>query len=189
MALINNLSTLGSVPLASVSNLEDVLGEVASRMDREEDVLFLFLTSHGSEQHVFSVEFGPLNLNDLTPEGLKRVLDDSGIKWRVIVISACYSGGFIEALKDDFTLVMTAARADRTSFGCSNENDFTYFGRAYFDEQLRRQRSFINAFYDARDAVQSWEDAEDLPSSLPQIHVGAGIAPKLDALEARLNGQ
>ena len=65
------------------------------------------------------------------------MLDDAGIRNRVIVVSSCYSGTFVDALRDDDTLVMTASAKDRNSFGCSNEADFTYFGKAYFDEALR----------------------------------------------------
>ncbi len=188
VALINNLSTLETVPLASVGNLKDVLGEMASRMDVEEDILFLFLTSHGSSKHVFSVDFWPLGLNDLRPDELRRILDGSGIKWRVVVVSACYSGGFIEALEDDFTLVMTAARKDRTSFGCGSLSDFTYFGKAYFDEALRSHSSFIEGFYAARESILEREQREDLSLSYPQIQIGPAIEARLKDLETRLRG-
>ncbi len=188
VGLINNLSTLETVPLASLSNLEDVLGEMASRMDVEEDILFLFLTSHGSRKHVFSVDFGPLGLNSLTPEKLRELLDGSGIKWRVVVVSACYSGGFIDSLKDDFTLVMTAARKDRTSFGCGSLSEFTYFGKAYFDEALRSHSSFIEAFHAARQSIFEREQKEDLSLSYPQIQIGPAIEARLKDLETRLHG-
>lgn len=186
VALINNLSTLEEVPLASLGNLQDVLDEMGSRMDVEEDVLLLFLTSHGSKTHEFSVDFWPLGLNDLTPEILREILDGSGIKWRVIVVSACYSGGFIDALKDDFTLVMTAAREDKTSFGCGSLSEFTYFGKAYFDEALREQRSFVEGFYSARQSIFERERKDGLSHSLPQIWIGSAIETKLNDLEARL---
>ena len=44
-------------------------------------------------------------------------------------------------------MVITAARADRTSFGCADENDFTYFGRAFFNEALPASGSFFEAFH------------------------------------------
>ncbi|WP_084683783.1 C13 family peptidase [Psychromonas hadalis] len=52
----------------------------------------------------------------------------SKIKWKVIVVSACYSGIYIETLADEYTLVMTASNAEQPSFGCSNSANFTYFG-------------------------------------------------------------
>ena len=73
--------------------------------------------------------------NDLRAAELRSILDAAGIGWRVIVISACYSGSFVDELRSDRTLVITASRADRNSFGCSNEADMTYFGRALIDER------------------------------------------------------
>ena len=155
-------------------------------MDTEEDVLFLFLTSHGSKDHELAVSFWPLSLNDIPAPELKWLLDEAGIKWRVIVVSACYSGGFIDAVKDDHSLIMTAAHKERTSFGCSHENTYTYFGEAYFDQQLRKEHSFIKAFYQARESIAERERTERLEPSEPQIYVGPAMEGKLSELEARL---
>jgi len=185
-SLINHGDTVAEVPLASVSNLKRLLPQIAGRMNKDEDILFLFLTSHGSPGEI-SVEFTPLMLNNLHADELDRMLDDAGIKWRVLVISACYSGSFIEPLKDDNSLIITASDGDHTSFGCSNENEFTYFGDAYFNQALRRKRSFIGAFEQARKTIAAREAAEDLTPSEPQIHVGAAIRERLKEFEARLN--
>lgn len=185
IALINNRATVAREPLASAHNLLAALDQVSARMDPDEDVLFLYLTSHGTPG-VLDVKFDPLHLNDLTAVSLRKMLDETGIKWRVIVISACYSGSFIAPLKTENSLIVTAARADRVSFGCSHENDFTYFGRAYFDEALRRTYSFIDAHAEASKTVDRWETAEELKPSLPQIHIGAAIRPKLAEIEQHL---
>jgi hypothetical protein len=185
VTLVNNPATVATEPLASTHNLLAALAQVSARMDPEEDVLFLYLTTHGTPG-VLAVEFPPLQLNSLTVWNLKKMLDDAGIKWRVIVISACYSGSFIRPLQTETSLIVTASRADRVSFGCSHENDFTYFGRAYFNEALRRTYSFVDAHADASKRVGQWESTEELKPSLPQIHVGAAIRPKLAEIEARL---
>jgi hypothetical protein len=108
----------------------------------------------------------------------------------VIVVSACYSGGFIPPLQDAHTLVITAARPDRRSFGCADENDFTYFGRAFFKEALPKSHSFQDAFRAAEALVGEWEAkhtsgpaATATPSaklidenrSLPQISTASAI--------------
>ncbi len=185
LTLINNRATVTSTPLASTHNLLAALDQVAARMDPDEDVLFLYLTSHGS-RGVLAVDFPPLQLNPLTAETLREMLDQARIKWRVIVISACYSGSFIRPLETDTSLIITAARSDRPSFGCSNENKFTYFGRAYFDEALRHTYSFIDAEATAVRTISKWETAENLRPSMPQIYVGAKIGPKLAEIETRL---
>ncbi|MGE0119167.1 MAG: C13 family peptidase [Dongiaceae bacterium] len=186
LMLINSADTTKRTPIASASNLERAIPFVASRMNRDEDILFLFLTSHGSPG-LLSVEFWPLRLNDLSVEDLDRMLDASGIKWRVVIVSACYSGSFIAPLQDDNTLIVTAASADRKSFGCSNENEYTYFGDAYFNNALRHEFSFVSAFEQAAASISERESAEDLTPSQPQIYVGPAIVPKLRELERRLD--
>jgi hypothetical protein len=160
---------------------------IGSLMDRDHDVLFVFLTSHGTHDHRFSLSFWPLALYDLTPTDLRTLLDDAGIQNRVVVVSACYSGGFVDALKDPHTLVITAAAADRSSFGCSNEADFTWFGRAYFDEALRKTRSFTEAFALAAPVIAQRERQEGFDPSEPQIAEGAAIAAPLAVLRRRLD--
>jgi hypothetical protein len=135
-----------------------------------------------------SARFWPFGINDLSAQALATALDDSGIKWRVLVVSACYSGGFIDYLRNDHTLVITAARWDRNSFGCGHEEAFTYFGRAYFDQALRRETSFVRAFDRARDLVSRREKAEGYVPSEPQIAVGRAIVAKLAEIEKRLFG-
>jgi len=186
VTLINNPKTALEAPIASITALEQTLQRVAAVMDRDEDILFLFLTSHGSKEHRFSLEFWPLQLNPLDPARLKSLLAQSGIKWKVVVVSACYSGGFIEPIKDETTLVITASAADRNSFGCSNEADFTYFGKAYLADGLRTTHSFTAAFDLAKDVVTRREAAEEKLPSLPQMHVGAAIGDQLRRLEAEL---
>jgi len=179
--LINNPKTVLGVPVASNTALAEAIKRVGAAMDRDEDVLFLFLTSHGSRDK-FSIQFHPLQLADLTPIDIRRMLDGAGIRYRVLVISACYSGGFVEPLKDDDTLIITASAPDRNSFGCSNEADFTYFGKAYFDEALRSTDSFIDAFDIAVPRIAAREKQEGYDPSNPQISVGANIAARLDRL-------
>ncbi len=184
--LINNPKLAASAPIASVTSLRASLKRVAEVMDTEEDVLVLFLTSHGSETHRFSLELWPMQFKELDPLKLRSLLDESGIKHRVVVVSACYSGGFINALKNDDTLVITASAPDRNSFGCNNENDWTYFGRAYFDEALRKTFSFTEAFELAKPVIAEREKKEDFKPSNPQMSVGKNIGATLERLQAQL---
>jgi hypothetical protein len=101
------------------------------------------------------------------------------VKWRVIIVSACYAGGFIEPLRDDNTVIITAASADRTSFGCEVGRDFTYFGEAYFRDALAKTRSLTDAFDLAREIVAKREAEEKLTPSQPQMWKGKAIAERL----------
>ena len=151
--LVNNAKSLADSPIASVTSLRRSLQRVVEVMNNGEDLLVLFLTSHGSATHRFSLDFSPLKLDELDPEKLRALLDQSGIKNRVVVISACYSGGFIEPLKNENTLVISASAPDKNSFGCSNETEWTYFGKAFFNEALRKTHSFVEALEIAKPVI------------------------------------
>ena len=189
VVLINNPRTVLDQPLATVSNLRATLSVVGDLIDQDQDVVMVYLTSHGTRDHRLSVEFPPLELDSLTPDALKQMLDDAGIKWRIIVVSACYSGGFIDPLKNDYTLIMTASSADRTSFGCGATSDATYFGDALFQHALRFEDSFVRAFQVARERIAERERAEHRRPSQPQLYVGTEMAAKLPSLEAELRAR
>jgi hypothetical protein len=189
LLLGNDPATLGTWPIASATNLGAALARLGAIMAADEDVLFLYITTHGSEDAELSVELLPLQLAQIRPAALARMLHQSGIKWKVLVISACFSGGFIEALRDGNTLIITATDAKSQSFGCDNGADFTWFGKAYFDEALRRTRSFTEAFEFARQAVAQREREQKLTASNPQMYIGAAIKDKLTALQQRLEGR
>jgi len=181
MALINNPETAkeGDQPLATSTNLRDTLVHMAGLAQTDEDMIVLYMTSHGYRGGTLSVDMGPIRLNKIAPELLREILDESGFKWRVVVVSACYSGGMVDALKDDNTIIMTAAAPDKTSFGCSDDADLTYFGRALLEDALPDSPDLLVAFEKARDVVTAREAEEGIPSSNPQIYIGTSIRKKL----------
>ncbi|WP_230969932.1 C13 family peptidase [Nitrogeniibacter aestuarii] len=186
LLLVNNTNTMLTHPVASMTALRKALVIMGERMNLDEDVLMLFMTSHGASDFTFDLQLGPYQFDALTPETLKAALDEAKIRYRVIVVSACYSGGFVSRLADENTMVMSASRHDRNSHGCSHENEWTFFGRAMFDEALRESYSFESAFTAAKAAVDERERKESLKPSLPQIAVGENIRAALAAIEARL---
>jgi hypothetical protein len=182
LILENNPASIDTRPLATLTNLRFALQAIATRMDVAEDILLIYFTSHGSKDHQLYVALNPLPLNQIGPDDLVEALQTSpSIRWKVIVVNACYSGGFIDALRDDSTMIITAARSDRTSFGCGTESDITYFGNAFLNEALNETHSFAQAFANARDTVAAWEkrDQRNLPSE-PQIASSRSIEAKLD---------
>ena len=187
--LINNPNTMLDTPFATVSNLRATLSEIGDIIDPDQDVVMLYLSSHGTKDHKLTIAFPPLQLDSLSPQALKQMLDDAGIKWRIIVVSACYSGGFIDPLKDEHSLIITAAAADRTSFGCGTESAATYFGDALFNHALRFEDSFQKAFEDAKKLIAERERAEKRTPSNPQIFVGRSMALRLPKLEAELRAR
>lgn len=188
VTLVNHAGSLGDAPrpLATLDNLRDALARTGRAMDRDEDLLLLFITSHGTSDNELALQLYPLIDATLTPEQLRDAIDDSGIRNRVVVVSACYSGGFLPALRGPDALVITAARHDRTSFGCGSGSVATYFGRAWMIEGLNRGTSFIAAYDHATREIARREHAEDYEPSLPQIAVGANIGKRLRAWQATL---
>jgi hypothetical protein len=175
VALVNHPSTANDIPLADASNLDAVLQHLGKLMDPNRDTLFLFLSSHGIEGRL-AVEMPGLALRSLTPQHVKTMLDRAGIRRRIIVISSCHSGSFIPTLADPNTLVIAAARADRSSFGCEDKRQWTYFGDAYFNRALRQETSFRRAFERARKLVTLWEAEKQLTPSLPQMAGGESLS-------------
>lgn len=186
LVLINNEDTALAQPIASRTSIAQALHTIAARMDRDKDVLFLFVTSHGSEDHEIELSFSPMELDAISPEWLRKTLDDTGIRHRVIVLSACYSGGFIPVLKDPDTLIVTASDASHPSFGCSDDADMTYFGRAFFDEALRHQNSLHAAFEASVAAISVRERADGFEASHPQWVIGDRLKQELPELEKTL---
>ncbi|MGH8136908.1 MAG: C13 family peptidase [Steroidobacteraceae bacterium] len=187
--LINDDDDRDSYPIASVSGLQQALKLVASRMNIDQDVLVLMLTSHGSPDGLAVVN-GTLPLAQLSPAELEHALEQSGIKWRVIIVSACYSGVFVDALKGDDTLLVTAADAAHSSFGCDDDRDLTYFGEAFLRDSVPGAKSLEEAFRMAALLIQRRETTEHKIHSNPQLVIGARMHDKLAGLEAgRAPGQ
>jgi hypothetical protein len=177
--LVNDRRNLDSQPFASPTALRRALTGIAERMNLEQDVLILSLSSHGSADGALSVSNSGVPLNNLDAETLADALDESGIRWRVIIVSACYSGTFIEPLRNDDTIVITAAAANKTSFGCSDDRELTYFGEAFYRDALPSAPDLRTAFQRSRDAIAQREKAEQIEASNPQAFFGVGAERKL----------
>lgn len=188
LTLINHSDSLIRTPrpLATLENLRAVLAGVGKTMDRDQDVLLLFMTMHGTPQHQLFVQMAPVYYGLIDPRQLRKALDDAGIRNRVLVISACYSGGFVPALKNDDTLILTAAHKNRPSFGCGPDSDATYFGRAWLVDALNDTTDFVAAFEIAKTRIAEREKEEGFRASRPQISVGKQIVSRLQAWQLQL---
>lgn len=168
VTLINHRDHMTTRAMATRENLTRAARTLAERSGPE-DLVFIYLTSHGSQDHQLVLDQPRLQLADLSADELASALAPLKNRDKVIVISACYSGGYITPLKDERTLIMTAARADRVSFGCSEEADFTYFGDALFAEALNQTDDLKQAFELARASVAEREQREGFEASEPQL--------------------
>lgn len=185
--LVNHRETLENLPLANQRNFAASVHALSEILDKESDVLLLLMTSHG-EPGGFGLRLPSEVVTQLTPQEVAAVLDREGIKNRVVIVSACYSGTFVPPLANDNTIVLTASDAKSTSFGCAPERDWTYFGDALFRQSMRPGRDFQRAFDNARVLIQGWELMDRARPSNPQAHFGptlvARLAPLFQAQQA-----
>lgn len=179
IVLENNPASLTTRPLATWSNLEDALDAVAAKMDLRQDILLLYFTTHGSEDHTLLVDMDPLPLDQIGATDLPGILAEHPFKYKVVIVNACYSGGFIPPLQGPDTMIITAARADRSSFGCGEQSELTWFGHAFLVDALNRTDEFRQAFQFASKQVAAWEKRDNYEASDPQISEGSGIAAQL----------
>jgi len=166
--LVNHRDHLVDRPMATRENLRRAALTLAERSGPE-DLIFIYLTSHGTSEHELVLDQPRMELSDLPADELAAVLAPLKNRDKIVVISSCYSGGFIPALKDERTLIMTASRADRVSFGCSEEANFTYFGDALFAQALNQTDDLEQAFKLAKATVAERELADSFEASEPQI--------------------
>jgi hypothetical protein len=170
---------------ATPQGLAHALGGVAALMNRDEDVLVLYTTSHGSPH-------AGLNFRDpergdaiITPAQLAAMRGQPGYNTRLNSLQACFSGQFVPALEAPRTVIATAASSMKSSFGCSAGNDWTFFGYALINQAMRRPDTFVRQFRRAYVTILGWERDLQYDPSNPQIEVGTDTAGWLAALDAR----
>lgn len=174
-----------SLPQGSISSLTIALAHLAEVMDPDEDVLVLFTTSHGAQLGL-AYHDGDNGYGILSPQRLQAILAELGLERRILIINACYSGVFVPHLQGDDTAIATAAAHNRSSFGCVPDNDWTYFGDALVNRELRQPQTFTQAVRAAQVHIVGWELQDNLVPSLPQLSIGQDVAGWLTQLEARM---
>lgn len=161
------------------------LARVAELMDRNEDVLVLYSTSHGEPESGLQYRDLQRGVGLISPERLAGLLDPLGFKNRLLILQACYSGQFVPALKSAGTIVITAAAADRSSFGCRPGNDWTLFGDALINHAFRQPLPLDVQLLRAEALISAAEEKAGVTPSNPQVNVGSQTAGWLGALETR----
>ena len=153
------------------------LSSLGNQEDPDRDVLFVVLSSHGGPEGVGVV--APGRQETLSPSDLREMIRESGARARVIIVSACYSGVFAEALANPDTLVITAADSEHSSFGCRDGARWTYFGKAFFADALPHAANLSEAFQRAKQLVGEREAREGFHPSNPQMSGGARVLERL----------
>lgn len=133
----------------------------------------VYFTSHGSPEG--------LELNDdvLPPRKMAQMINNAcGDRPTVVIVSACYSGVFIPALAAPNRFVFTAARPDRTSFGCGESDKYTFFDTCVMQD-LRKSGDFPDLAHEVQACVAAREKKEGVYPSEPQLAIGASAAKDL----------
>jgi Peptidase C13 family len=175
-----------SNPFANPTNLSTILGGVASKMNLNEDVLILYTTSHGAPKIGIVFKDDPNEFGMISASRMAEMLNGLGIKRRLVMISACYSGSFVPTLKTDDSIVITAASAERSSFGCHPGNDWTFFGDALINGAMRTPMPLDKTVDIAFKTISGWETSKSLTPSDPQVFIGSKAKIWLAALEKRM---
>jgi hypothetical protein len=187
LRLVNHLSLVNAAPMASMQNFAAAVHAVGKLMNKDNDILLLFMTSHGSPDG-FALVMEGVGHSTLRPDEVASVLEDEGIKNRIVIVSACYSGVFLKPLMNDNSIVLTASDESSSSFGCSNEREWTYFGDALFNRALRPGVNLQRAFDQAKQMIAGLESEGKLPPSNPQAYFGTALVEKLRPLYLQAGG-
>jgi hypothetical protein len=167
------------------AHLAAAIAKAESLMDPKEDVLVLYTTSHGTPRAGLFYKHAIYGSGIITPAQLSQMLAAGGAQNRLVILQACFSGQFVPALANPKTVVVTAASAMRSSFGCTATNDWTFFGHALINQSMRTPDTFVRQVRRAFVSIMAWEDKLKIEPSLPQVSIGSDTAAWLAALDAQ----
>jgi hypothetical protein len=177
---------LTDAPQGSPAHLATAMAAIAAKMNVKEDVLVFYATTHGSADLGLVYRDGENGYGMIAPKRMKALFTDLQIERRIVLLSACYAGVFVPEMESKDSVIVTAASAYRTSFGCTPSNDWTFFGDALVNISLRKPQPLVKATEEASGLISTWEAKLGLYPSQPQVSIGADTAPWLTALELRM---
>ena len=164
----------------------DLLFETLRTKIPKNDVVLFYITSHGIKEGAVAFQKNENLYAKIFPRDLKKYIDSAQLKNVILIISTCYSGSF-KKIANNNILVITASNSDKTSYGCKPDNDWTFFGRAFFVESLSKNKNFIKAFESARKIIKKWETEGELIPSEPQISGGKSVIKMLNNINKQEN--
>jgi len=140
---------------------------------QENEGCLVYLTGHGAPEGLALSADVPTYF--VRPSRMESMLNSCGGRTTVLVVSACFSGIFNRrGITRDERIVMTASAADLTSFGCSNNNRYTFFDQCFLDAWPRND-NWGTLADEVRNCVRETERDGDFPASKPQSFFGAGL--------------
>ncbi len=159
---------------AEVTDASAIANALWDLTDRAKGGCLIYFTSHGTPDGIVT------NGGVLSPDSWSRIVNNAcGKRPSVIVMSSCFSGQFVPALAGPDRMVLTAARPDRTSFGCGESDHYTFFDGCFL-QALPATGDFPALADRTRDCVAREEQAlgVDYPSE-PQLSIGNDVVASL----------
>jgi hypothetical protein len=159
------------------SDIDTIAGQFTQLAAKANGGCLVYFTSHGAPTGIL------VDGQIWGGEVMSQIVDDAcGKRPTVVVLSACFSGGLIPAVNGPNRMVLTAARPDRTSFGCGEEDRYTFFDNCVL-QQLPLVDNFLGLGRAVTACVALREEAMRLePPSEPQTNVGGLLRPMLPLL-------
>jgi hypothetical protein len=159
-----------------VSPVANRLRELASRSPGG---CLVYITSHGSPDGVV------VDDRIVPPAIVAAIVEGAcGRRPTAVIVSACFSGVFVPALAAPNRFILTAARRDRSSFGCGEKDRYPFFDGCVIGA-MPAARDFIDLADQVKRCVAAREDSEGMrPRSQPQIFVGSAFRAEEPAFAA-----
>jgi hypothetical protein len=140
---------------------------------QQDEGCLVYLTGHGAPEGLSMSADTPTLF--VRPTRMESMLNACAGRTTVLVVSACFSGIYARpAITGPERIVMTASAADLTSFGCSNNNRYTFFDQCFLDAWPRHDQWGVLAD-DVERCVRETERSGGFPSSKPQFFFGPGL--------------
>jgi hypothetical protein len=163
----------GDPTAPGLANVDAVKGGLHRLLGTAGEGCLIYVTSHGNMQ---GIKFGE---KLASPADIQGLADRTcGNRPTVMILSACHSGVFVQPLQANNRMVMSAARADRSSFGCGTSDKYPYFDQCMISS-LPSARNFIALTGQVKACVSRMEQAEHFLPSEPQLAIGQSIEPLL----------
>ena len=143
------------------------MAEVARPQDR----VMLLISTH-SNPGTLNINIAGKNTAPITARGLSDALAPLAKTPTLVVLSACYSGAFLEPLRAPNRVVLTATDVHKASFKCQYPGEYTFFADALFNQAGAEQLSITQWMGAAQKSIQAQEKRKRLASSAPKMFVG-----------------
>ena len=160
-------------PGSEHSDKQTIANDLWDLSNRTTGGCLIYFTSHGSPDGIV------LDEGVMSPSSMAAMIDNAcGSRPTVVFVAACFSGVFVDALSGPNRFVMTAARPDRPSFGCGDNDHYTFFDNCWLDS-IGSTGDFSGLANSIRACVSTKEHQIGALPSEPQLQIGANIAGEL----------